>query len=124
MTTTLEHLSIELLYEIFSYFQFHELFDIFSNLNSRFAAIINNMSLMSVYLGLNGMSMTLTEFYYTHLSQSNISDRLISLCVSYTLAIDNGLWLASHLSTFINLRTLSLIVRDLMINSVKPKMIG
>jgi hypothetical protein len=122
MTTTLEHLSIELLYEIFSYFQFHELFDIFSNLNSRFAAIINNMSLMSVYLGLNGMSMTLTEFYYTHLSQSNISDRLISLCVSDTLAIDNGLWLASHLSTFIHLR--HLIVRDLMINSVKPKMIG
>jgi len=121
MTTILEHLSIELLYEIFSYFQFHELFDIFSNLNSRFAAIINNMSLMSVYLGLNGMSMTLTEFYYTHLSQSNISDRLISLCVSDTLAIDNGLWLASHLS---------LIVCDLMIksviilSSVKPKMIG
>ncbi len=49
------------------------------------------------------------EFYYTYFSQPNICHRLISLCVSDTLAIDNGLWLASHASTFINLRHLSLI---------------
>jgi hypothetical protein len=107
--TTSEHLSVELFYEIFRYFQFHEVFNMFSKLNSRFAAIVNNMPLMPVYLGLNGMSITITEFYYTYLSQSNICNRLISLCVSDTLAIDNGLWLAEHLSTFINLRYLSLI---------------
>jgi hypothetical protein len=106
--TTLEHLSVELFHEIFIYFHFHEIFNIFSNLNCRFATIINNMSLMPIYLGLNGMSMTVTEVYYKHLSRSNICNRLISLCVSDTLAIDNGLWLASHLSTFINLRHLSL----------------
>ncbi|CAF0738379.1 unnamed protein product [Adineta steineri] len=107
--TILEDLSIELFYEIFNYFQFHEVFNIFSNLNSRFAAIINNMPLMPVYLGLNTMSIRLTEFYHIHLSQSNICHRLISLCVSDEFAFDNGLWLSKHLSTFINLRHLSLI---------------
>jgi hypothetical protein len=109
MTTTLEDLSVELFYEIFIYFQFHEVFNIFSNLNSRFAAIINKIPFISVYLGLNGMGIPVTEFYYTYLSQSNVCNRLISLCVSDTLAIDNGLWLAKHLSSFINLRHLSLI---------------
>jgi hypothetical protein len=124
-TTTLEHLSVELFYEIFTYFQLHEVFNIFYNLNSRFAAIINNMPLMPVYVGLNGMSIFVTEFYYTHLSQSNVCNRLISLCVSDTLAIDNGLWLASHLSTFINLRHLSLIdikrsSFELILNTSEP----
>jgi hypothetical protein len=108
-TTTLEDLSVELFYEIFIHFQFHEVFNIFSNLNSRFATIVNNMPLMPVYLGLNGMSIFLTEFYYTYLSQSNVCNRLISLYVSDTLAIDNGLWLAKHLSAFTNLRHLSLV---------------
>jgi hypothetical protein len=67
------------------------------------------MPLIPVYLGLNGMSIAVTEFYYTYLSQSNVCNRLFSLCVSDTLAIDNGLRLAEHLSTFINLRYLSLI---------------
>ena len=107
--TTLEDLSIELFYEIFIYFQFHELFNSFSNLNSRFTAIINNMPVMRAYLGLNTMSITLTEFYHKHLSQSNICHRLISLCVSDEFAFDNGLWLSKHLSTFINLRHLCLI---------------
>ncbi|UJR14510.1 hypothetical protein I4U23_001506 [Adineta vaga] len=91
------------------YFQFHEVFNIFSNLNSRFASTIYNMPLMPVYLGFNTMSITLTEFYHTCLSQSNIGHRLISLCVSDECAFDNGLWLSKHLSTFINLRHLSLI---------------
>ncbi|CAF0937658.1 unnamed protein product [Rotaria sordida] len=103
----------------------HEVFNIFSNLNSRFAAIMNNLSLIPVYLGLNGMSIAVTKFYYIYLSQSNVSSRLISLCVSDTLAIDNGLWLAEHLSTFINLRHLSLIdikrsSFELILNSLSP----
>jgi hypothetical protein len=107
--TILEDLSVELFYEIFIYFQFHEVFSIFSNLNSRFTAIVNDMPLMSVYLGLNTMSITVTEFYHSHLLQSNVCHRLISLCVSNEFAFDNGLWLASHVSTFKNLRHLSLI---------------
>jgi len=55
------------------------------------------------------MSIKVTKFYYAHLSQPIICSRLISLCVSDTFAINNGLWLASHVSTFINLRHLSLI---------------
>ncbi|CAF3065226.1 unnamed protein product, partial [Rotaria sp. Silwood2] len=83
------------------------------------------MPLTSVYLGLNGMSISMTDFYYRHLSQSNICHRLISLCVSDTLSINNGLWLSSHLSTFINLRYLSLIdikrsSFELILNSVSP----
>ncbi|CAF1350122.1 unnamed protein product [Rotaria sp. Silwood1] len=109
MATTLEHLSVELLYEIFLYFQFHEIFNIFSNLNSRFAAIINSMPSMSIYLGFNEMSIAVTEFYYRYLSQPNICNQLISLCVSNASAFDNDLWLAEHVSTFINLRHLSLI---------------
>ncbi|CAF4472379.1 unnamed protein product [Rotaria sp. Silwood2] len=123
--TKLEDLSVELFYEIFIYFQFHEVFNIFSNLNSRFAAIVNSMPLMPVYLGLNAMSTTVTEFYYTHLSQSNICERHISLCVSNELAFDNGLWFASHVSTFNNLRHLSLIdikrsSFELIINAFSP----
>jgi len=49
----LQYLAVELLYEIFIYFQFHEVFNIFSNLNSRFADIISNMPFMPVYLGFN-----------------------------------------------------------------------
>jgi hypothetical protein len=109
MATTLEHLSVELFYEIFIYFQFHVVFHIFADLNSRFATIINNIVNMPVYLGHNGMSIAVTEFYYRYLSQGNISNRLLSLCVSDTLAIDNGLWLAEHISTFLSLRHLCLI---------------
>ncbi|CAF0750078.1 unnamed protein product [Adineta steineri] len=108
-TTILEDLSIELFYEIFTYFQLHEVFNSFSNLNSRFAAIINNMPLMPVYLGSNITNISLTEFYHIHLSQSNVCHRFISLCVSDEFLSDNGLWLSKHLSTFINLRHLSLI---------------
>ncbi|CAF4127310.1 unnamed protein product, partial [Adineta steineri] len=71
------------------------------------------------------MSIAATEFYYRHLSQSNISSRLISLCASDTLAISNGFWLAEHVSTFINLRHLSLIdiqrcSFELILNSLSP----
>jgi hypothetical protein len=125
MVTTLENLPVEIFIEIFTYFQLHEVFNIFSNLNSRFAAIMDNLSLIPVYLGLNGMSLAVTKFYYIHLLQSNISSRLISLCVSDTLTIDNGLWLAEHISTFINLRHLSLIdikrsSFELILNSCPP----
>ncbi|CAF2821266.1 unnamed protein product [Rotaria sp. Silwood2] len=125
MATILEHLSVEILYEIFIYFRYHEVFNIFSNLNSRFAAVINNISFIPVYLGLNGMSIVETEFYYRHLSEPNISNHLISLCVSDTLSIDNGLWLASHVSTFINLHHLSLVdikrsSFELILNSLTP----
>src|SRR5690349_3294693 len=123
--TILEDLSVELFHEIFIYFQFHEVFYIFSNLNSRFAAIVNNMPLMPIYLGLNTMSITITQFYYTHLLQSNVCYRLISLCVSDEFAFDNGLWLAEHVSTFNNLRHLSLIdikrsSFELILNSFSP----
>jgi len=64
---------------------------------------------MPIYLGFNGMSISMSEFYYRHLSQENVFKSLISLCVSDEFAIDNGLWLASHLSTFVNLRHLCLI---------------
>ena len=75
MTATIfEHLSVELFYEIFIYFHLHEVVDIFSNLNSRFAAILNHMPLISVRLGVNGIAVT--EFYYTYSSQLNVSNRL------------------------------------------------
>ncbi|CAF3663988.1 unnamed protein product [Rotaria sp. Silwood1] len=43
------------------------------------------------------MSIAVIKFYYIHLLQSNVCKYIISLCVSDTLPIDNGLWLASHL---------------------------
>ncbi|CAF1491505.1 unnamed protein product [Rotaria sp. Silwood1] len=109
MPTKFEHLSVELLYEIFIYFQYDEIFNIFCNLNSRFATIIDNLSTIPIYLGFDRMTIGLTQFYYKYLSKSNISNRLISLFVSDTLSMDNGLWLSSNLSRFINLRNLCLI---------------
>jgi hypothetical protein len=83
------------------------------------------MSGLPIYLGFNGMSIGLTEFYYRHLSQPNVFNSLISLCVSDKFAFDNGLWLSSHLSTFINLRHLSSIdikcsTFELILNSLSP----
>ena len=109
MVTTLEDLSVELFYEIFIYFQVHEIFNIFSDLNSRITTIIENLSSISVYLGFSGLNIEVTHFYYKYLSQTNISTRVTSLCVSDTFSIDNGLWFAQHGSIFINLRHLSLI---------------
>ena len=107
--TTLEDLCVELFYEIFTYFQLHEIWHTFGNLNSRINGIIENLPSISVYLGRCGMNIEVTNFYYEYLSQTNLCARLISLCVSDAYSIDNSLWFAEHGSTFINLRHLSLI---------------
>ena len=125
MVTILEGLSVELFYEIFPYFQLHEIWNIFSNLNSRITAIIENRPAISVHLGFSGMNIEVTNFYYKYLSQTNISTRLTSLCVSDTFSIDNGLWFAEHGSRFVNLRHLSLIdiqrsTFEMIINSLSP----
>lgn len=90
IATTLEDFSVELFYEIFAYLQYHEIFKMFSNLNSRLTALINNMTLMSACIGQNELNIATTELYYEHLTRSDISHRLISLCVSDTFGIDNG----------------------------------
>ncbi|CAF1327681.1 unnamed protein product [Adineta ricciae] len=109
MITTLEHFAVELFWEIFSYLQIHEIFESFFQLNSRFVAMLNNLSHIPVFLGFNGMSRAVSEFYYKYLSESKISGALVSLCVSNTLAIGNDFWLVEHVCTFLNLRHLSLI---------------
>ena len=126
MGTALEDLSVELFYEIFTYFQLHEIFNIFSNLNLRMTSIIENLPSISVYLGSSGMNIEVTNnFYYEYLSQTNLSTRLTSLCVSDTSSIGNSLWFAEHGSTFLNLRHLSLIdVRrsslEIILDSLSP----
>ena len=126
MGTALEDLSVELFYEIFTYFQLHEIFNIFSNLNLRMTSIIENLPSISVYLGSSGMNIEVTNnFYYEYLSQINLSTRLTSLCVSDTSSIGNSLWFAEHGSTFLNLRHLSLIdVRrsslEIILDSLSP----
>ncbi|CAF2933367.1 unnamed protein product [Rotaria sp. Silwood2] len=100
-------------------------YSIFSNVNSRFTNIVRNIPFIRVYLGLNGISIAVTEFYKIDLLQQNRYSRLISLCVSHTLTIDDSLWLALDLSTFTNLRHLSLIdikrsYFELMLNMCSP----
>ena len=109
MVTTLEDLSVELFYEIFAYFQFHEIWHIFWNVNSQISAIIESIPFISVYLECSGMTIEVANFYYERLSQTNLCTRLTSLCVSDTCSIGNSLWLAEYGSRFINLRHLSLI---------------
>ena len=109
MVTVLEDLSVELFYEIFAYFQFHEIWNIFWHVNSRISAIIENIPSISVYLGCSGMTIEVANFYYKYLSQPNLCTRLTSLCVSDTCSVGNSLWFAKHGSRFINLRYLSLI---------------
>jgi len=109
MTATFEHLSLEILYEIFAHLQLHELPKAFSNLNCRLTTILTHMPPVPVFMGLNGMSMALTQFYYQCLSDLNTCTRLISLCVSDTLSLGNGIWLAAHLHLFVSLRHLALI---------------
>jgi hypothetical protein len=109
MATTLEHFSVEMFYEIFHYLQLHEVCHSFSNLNMRFDGIVTRMPLISIYLGWNGMNMTLTQFYYKCLSQPDACHRLLSLCVSDSMSIDSGVWLGTHIHMFVALRHLSLI---------------
>ena len=125
MVSTLEDLSVELFYEIFSYFQLHEICNMFWNVNSRLTAIIENLPSISVYLGRCGMNIEVTNFYYEYLSQPTICTRLTSLCVSDTVSIGNGLWFAKHGSTFINLHHLCLIdinrsSFEMILNSLSP----
>ena len=103
MVTTLEDLPVELFYEIFTSFQLHEIWNRFWNLNSRITAIIENLPSISVYLGLRGMNIEMTNFYYEYLTQPSIGTRLTSLCVSNAFSIDNSSWFAEYGSTFINL---------------------
>ena len=109
MVTTLEDLSVELFYEIFTYFQLHEICIMFWNVSSRITAIIKYLPSISVYLGSSGMNTEVANFYYKYLSQPNLCTRLTSLCVSDTCSIGNGLWFAEHGPKFINLRYLSFI---------------
>jgi hypothetical protein len=107
--TTVDDLPVELFYEVFTYMQLHEILQSFSDLNQRIAAILSHMKLLRVFLGLNGMSMSLTHFYQSYLTQPNACDRLVSLCVSDEMSIGNGVWLAKHIHKFTMLRQLSLI---------------
>ena len=76
MVTTFEHFTVELFLEIFSYFQIHEIFHSFFHLNSRFDVIMDNLIHIPVYLGFNGMSIAVSEFYYKYLSK-----QVYSYCV-------------------------------------------
>jgi hypothetical protein len=109
MPTSLEHLSIELFYEIFSYLQLHELLPTFSNLNNRFTTILIGMPLNRVYVGFNGASLALTQLYHQQLVEDQIRTRLNFLAIFDTTSMDNGAWLASHLHLFVRLRQLILI---------------
>lgn len=109
MVSALEDLPVELFYEIFTYFQFHEIWNIFWHVNSRISAIIENIPSISVYLGCSGITIEVANFYYKYVSQLNLGTRLTSLCVSDTCSVGNSLWFAKDGSRFINLRYLSLI---------------
>ena len=107
--STVDDLPVELFYEIFMYMQLHEILQSFSQLNRRISAILSRMKLLRVFVGLNGMSVSLTHLYRSHLSQPNVCDRLVSLCVSDEMSIGSGAWLAKHIQKFTVLRQLSLI---------------
>jgi hypothetical protein len=107
--TTMDDLPVELLYEVFTYLQLHEILQSFSELNRRISAILSRMKLLRVSVGLNGMSMSLTHFYRSYLTQPNVCNRLVSLCVSDEMSIGNGDWLAKHIHKFTVLRQVSLI---------------
>jgi hypothetical protein len=112
MPVSLECLSVELFYEIFSYLQLHEFLPAFSNLNNRFITILTHMPLDRVNIGINGMSMTSTQFYHRYLSEHQRCSRVNCLIVSNTMSIGNGTWLASHLHLFTALHQLILIDID------------
>jgi hypothetical protein len=112
MPVSLECLSVELFYEIFSYLQLHEFLPAFSNLNDRFTTILTHMSLDRVNIGINGMSMTTTQVYHRYLSEHQRCSRVNCLIVSNTMSIGNGTWLASHLHLFTGLHQLILVDID------------
>jgi hypothetical protein len=108
MLTSLEHLSIELFYEIFSYLQLHELLAAFSNLNNRFSTISDSYATKS---RLRGFQRRKYSFDATVSSTSGrrSNTRLNFLAVFDTTSMDNGAWLVSHLHLFVRLHQLILI---------------
>lgn len=56
MSTTYEDFPVEMFYAIFNYFQLHEIWNIFSNLNLRITAIVESIPSLSVYVGSIGMN--------------------------------------------------------------------
>jgi hypothetical protein len=107
--TTLNDLPTELFYEIFKYFQLHEVVQSFSNVSERLDVVVSRMALLHANVGLDGMNLSVGRFYHDYLSQDNVSARLVSLCVSQKKSIGSGIWLATHLHKFTMLRHLSLI---------------
>jgi hypothetical protein len=60
--TTMDDLSVELLYEVLTYLQLHEILQNFSDLNRHITAILSRMKLLRVLFDLSGKSMSLIHF--------------------------------------------------------------
>jgi hypothetical protein len=90
--TQLEHLSNEILYEIFEYLDICFIYNIFSNLNIRFEYLLKYSSI-PIKLNLSWTSKLTFEHYYEHIIVPNLS-RIISL------HIPNPLVIKSFLSSF------------------------
>jgi hypothetical protein len=90
--TQLEHLSNEILYEIFEYLDICFIYNIFSNLNIRFEYLLKYSSI-PIKLNLSWTSKLTFKHYYEHIIVPNLS-RIISL------HIPNPLVIKSFLSSF------------------------
>lgn len=83
--TRLENLSNEILYEIFEYLDICLIYNIFSNLNTRFEYLLKYSSL-PINLNLSWISKSIFQHYCQHVITPNLT-RIISISIPNPLAI-------------------------------------
>ncbi|CAF2052510.1 unnamed protein product [Rotaria magnacalcarata] len=106
MVTQFEDLPNELFYEIFQFFDSYDIYETFSNLNSRFYSLIIHSSL-PIKLNFSNLSKTVFQHRCNSILTPNVH-RIISLQFSNHLIIHNFFKLFTLDSSFRRLETLNL----------------
>ena len=102
--TLLEHLSNELIYEIFEFLHFHHAFDAFFDLNERFQNLFVNSN-FSIKINISSLSKSTFHRYLTHIIILH-TNRIKSLRLSNPFAPDISLLLFPIMTNLTRLETL------------------
>jgi hypothetical protein len=104
--TQFEHLSNEIFYEIFEYFDFYYIHQAFSNLNQRFQNLLND-SKLCIEIDSSPVSKSNFEDYFTNIIMPNIH-RIRSFRLSFLCSTNMSLLSQDNISIFTRLETLVL----------------
>ncbi|CAF3062856.1 unnamed protein product, partial [Rotaria sp. Silwood2] len=114
LINSFENLSNELLYEIFDYLDAYAIYKVFSNLNTRFQALLASSSLR-LKIDLRFHSQDILQYCSTHIVTPN-KDKIISIIWPYFYDYESNFTLFNIDSSFNRLDSLTL--RDIESNQL------